>query len=180
MKRMVFKIQGLDCAEEVAILRRAVGPVVGGADNLSCDILHSTMTVFLADGTGGEEAILQAVRKTGMHASLWPEPSAVAHASAEESGWQRWGRTMLCLMSALCLVSGMLWPGLSHGNWLVALTGGAQHAALTLPLASRLLYLGAIVSAAWLVLPKALYAARTCRPDMHLLMLVAVLGAMAL
>ena len=87
---------------------------------------------------------------------------------------------MLCLVSALCLMSGMLWHGLSQGNWLVALTGGAPHTALTLPLASRLLYLGAIVSAAWLVLPKALYAARTCRPDMYLLMQVAVLGAIAL
>src|SRR5262249_61961113 len=86
MKRMVFKIQGLDCAEEVAILRRAVGPVVGGADNLSCDILHSTMTVFLDDGTGGEEAILRAVRKTGMHASLWPEPSAGGAARAAGGG----------------------------------------------------------------------------------------------
>ena len=180
MKRMVFKIQGLDCAEEVATLRRAVGPVVGGADNLSCDILHGTMTVFLADGTEGEEAILQAVRKTGMHASLWPDTSTVAQASSEEGGWQRWGRPVLCLVSALCLVSGVLWHGFSQGNWLVALTGGAPHAALTLPLASRLLYLGAIVSAAWLVLPKALYAARTCRPDMYLLMQVAVLGAIAL
>ena len=167
MKRMVFKIQGLDCAEEVATLRRAVGPVVGGADNLSCDILHGTMTVFLADGTEGEEAILQAVRKTGMHASLWPDTSTVAQASSEEGGWQRWGRPVLCLVSALCLVSGVLWHGFSQGNWLVALTGGAPHAALTLPLASRLLYLGAIVSAAWLVLPKALYAARTCRPDIY-------------
>ena len=87
---------------------------------------------------------------------------------------------MLCLMSALCLVSGVLWHGFSQGDWLVALTGGAPPAALTLPLASRLFYLGAIVSAAWLVLPKALYAARTLRPDMHLLMLVAVLGASAL
>src|SRR5262249_26573983 len=180
MKKMVFKIQGMDCAEEVAILRRAVRPVVGGADSLSCDILHGTMTVFLAEGTGSAEAIVQAVRRTGMQASLWPDASPVADASVEESGWQRWGRPLLCLVSALWLVSGLLWPGFSQGSWLVALTGGAPHTALTLPLASRLLYLGAIVSSAWLVLPKALYAARTLRPDMHLLMLVAVLGAMAL
>ena len=180
MKSLVFTIQGLDCAEEVAALRRTVGPVVGGADNQRCDILHGTMTVFLVEGTESAEAIVQAVRKTGMHASLWQETSTVAQASPEASGWQRWGRAMLCLVSALCLVSGVLWHGLSQGDWLVALTGGAPPAVLTLPRTSRLLYLGAMVSAAWLVLPKALYAARSLRPDMHLLMLVAVLGASAL
>src|SRR5215831_13220417 len=180
MKKMVFKIQGLDCAEEAAALRRAVGPVVGGAESLSCDILHGTMTVFLAEDTGSTEAIVQAVRQTGMQASLWSDASPVAGASPEEGGWQRWGRPLLCLVSVLCLVSGMLWHGFGQGNWLVALTGGAPQIALTLPLVSRLLYLGAIVSSAWLVLPKALYAARTLRPDMHLLMLVAVLGAIAL
>jgi Cd2+/Zn2+-exporting ATPase len=49
-----------------------------------------------------------------------------------------------------------------------------------LPFASWLLYLGAIVSGAWYVVPKAFYALRTVRPDMHVLMLVAVAGAMIL
>src|SRR5215813_6340962 len=98
MKRMVFKIQGLDCAEEVAALRRTVGPVVGGADNLSCDILHGTMTVLLAEGTEHVEAIVQAVRRAGLQASLWRDTSTIAHASTESRGWQHWGRTMLCLV----------------------------------------------------------------------------------
>src|SRR6266850_1964561 len=50
MKRVVFKIQGMDCAEEVAVLRRIVGPVVGSADYLNCDILNGTMTVCLPEG----------------------------------------------------------------------------------------------------------------------------------
>jgi cation transport ATPase len=48
------------------------------------------------------------------------------------------------------------------------------------PVASILLYLGSVVSGAWFVAPKALYAVRTFRPDMNLLMLVAVAGAMAI
>jgi Cd2+/Zn2+-exporting ATPase len=31
----VFRIDGLDCAEEVAILKRALGPVVGGEGRLA-------------------------------------------------------------------------------------------------------------------------------------------------
>ena len=48
------------------------------------------------------------------------------------------------------------------------------------PLVSILLYLGAVVSGAWFIAPKALYAARTFRPDMNLLMIVAVVGAIAI
>ena len=40
-----LKVHGLDCAEEVASLRREVGPVVGGEDRLSFDVLGGTMTV---------------------------------------------------------------------------------------------------------------------------------------
>jgi Zn2+/Cd2+-exporting ATPase len=32
--RFHFKVHGLDCAEEVAILEREVGPVVGGKERL--------------------------------------------------------------------------------------------------------------------------------------------------
>ena len=38
-ERRVFKVRGMDCAEEVAVLKDVVGPVVGGADRLSFDIL---------------------------------------------------------------------------------------------------------------------------------------------
>lgn len=45
---IAFKVRGLDCAEEVAVLKQAVGPLVGGADRLAFDILNGRMTV--ADG----------------------------------------------------------------------------------------------------------------------------------
>ena len=40
-----FRVEGLDCAEEVAALKRAVGPVVGGAERLGFDVLAGKMTV---------------------------------------------------------------------------------------------------------------------------------------
>ncbi len=180
MTRLVFKIQGMDCPEEVAVLRRAVGPVIGGADRLSCDLLNGTMTVSLPEGTAHPGTIMQAVRKTGMHASLWQDEVALADNHDTEKLWQRWGRPLLCLLSALCLGSGMAWQVLSQENGLLALTGSAMPGTARLPFASWLLYLGAIVSGAWYVVPKALYAIRTLRPDMYVLMLVAVAGAMVL
>ena len=180
MTRLVFKIQGMDCPEEVAVLRRAVGPVVGGADRLSCDLLNGTMTVSLPEGPASPGPILQAVRKTGMHASLWQEEVPLADNYATGKPWQRWGRPLLCLLSALCLGSGLGWQVLSQEHGLLALIGSATPGTAMLPFASWLLYLAAIVSGAWYVVPKALYALRTVRPDMHVLMLVAVAGAMVL
>lgn len=40
-----FKIHGMDCAEEVAVLKQAVGPLVGGEERLAFDILNGRMTV---------------------------------------------------------------------------------------------------------------------------------------
>jgi hypothetical protein len=40
-----FRIHGMDCAEEVAILKREVGPIVGSADRLAFDILNGKMIV---------------------------------------------------------------------------------------------------------------------------------------
>ena len=180
MTRLVFKIQGMDCPEEVAVLRRAVGPVVGGADRLSCDLLNGTMTVSLPEEAANPGPIMQAVRKTGMHASLWQEEEPLGDNHDTGKPWQRWGRPLLCLLSALCLGSGMGWQVLSQEHGLLALIGSATPGTVMLPFASWLLYLGAIVSGAWYVVPRALHALRAVRPDMHVLMLVAVAGAMAL
>ena len=32
--KMQFKVRGMDCAEEIAILKREVGPLIGGEDRL--------------------------------------------------------------------------------------------------------------------------------------------------
>src|SRR5262245_39308251 len=180
MTRLVFKIQGMDCPEEVAVLRRAVGPVVGGTDHLSCDLLNGTMTVSLPEGAASPGPIVQAVRKTGMHASLWQAEGPLGGNHDTGKPWQRWGRPLLCLLSALCLGSGMAWQVLSQAHGLLALIGSAGSGVVKLAFVSWFLYLGAIVSGAWYVVPRALHALRAVRPDMHVLMLVAVVGAMAL
>ena len=43
---MTFKIEGLDCAEEVATLKSAIGPLVGGGDKLAFDVLNGRMTLL--------------------------------------------------------------------------------------------------------------------------------------
>ena len=40
-----FHVSGLDCAEEVSILNRVVGPEVGGQEYLAFDVINARMTV---------------------------------------------------------------------------------------------------------------------------------------
>jgi len=147
-----FKIRGMDCAEEVAILKSEIGPLVGGEERLSFDILKARMTVSAPPGEVSEATILKAVERTGMGAQVWREGS---EAAAPAGIWQRWGRT------ALTLVSGLATAG-----------GFATQA--------RALFAVAILAGLWTVLPKAWFALRRLRPDMNLLMAVAVVGAIGI
>ena len=68
-KKLYFRISGLDCADEVAVLKREVGPLVGGEENLSFDILKGRMGVL----DGDAQQVMEAVARTGMKAELWRE-----------------------------------------------------------------------------------------------------------
>lgn len=76
MRRQTYKVHGLDCAEEVTILKNAVGPLIGGPDQLSFDVLNGRMTVA---GDASAAIVIDAVRRTGMRAEPWtPEAKEVA------------------------------------------------------------------------------------------------------
>jgi Cd2+/Zn2+-exporting ATPase len=170
-----FRIEGLDCAEEVAVLKRELGGLVGGETNLAFDLLSGRMTV-LAPPTGlTGEALAQAVRRTGMTARPWePRP-----AKPWDEAWRQRVRATLCAASGLLVAAGFAAHGAAAGGIAPALGAGADGAA-GVPLAARLLYLGSIAAGAWFVLPRALASARRLAPDMNLLMTVAVAGAVGL
>src|SRR5690606_6251128 len=90
----------------------------------------------------------------------------------------RHGRSILCGASGLFLLAGFLYDAASHG-WADAFAGGHDDV-LTFPLPTLLFYGAAIVSGGWYIFPKAWYALRSLRPDMNLLMTVAVIGAVAI
>lgn len=63
-----YKVRGLDCAEEVAMLKKAVGPLVGGAERLAFDIWNGRMTIADNENEIDDAAVLGAVAATGMSA----------------------------------------------------------------------------------------------------------------
>lgn len=167
--RRVFKVQGMDCAEEVATLRRALDGIVPESA-LTFDVLNGRMSVLI-DVPG--QRIVDAVAVTGMRAEPWVE------SKAPEAG-HAWGRReYLVVVSALGTVAGF---GIHVALGGVASAIGSEGAGLaaSVPWAARVPYMVAIVAGLWVVVPKAIYSARSMRPDMNLLMTVAVAGAIAL
>ena len=168
--RRVFGVSGMDCAEEVAVLKDVLGPLVGGPEHLSFDILNGRMTVTGA--SLDDVNLAAAVAKTGMRAERWTGERTSA---IDDDGRQ--SRLLLTAASGILTAAGFV----AH----LALTGdlasafGSEGAALSaeIPVLARLLYGGAIVSGAWYVVPKGWFALRRFRPDMNLLMTVAVIGA---
>ncbi len=68
-KPLVFKIYGMDCAEEVATLKHALGPLVVGEEQMAFDILHAKLLVEASVSISSEE-VIQAVARTGMRAEI--------------------------------------------------------------------------------------------------------------
>ena len=95
-----FRIHGMDCAEEVAILKRALADHVP-EDNLRFDVLSGRMTV--PEGVAAQ-LVVDAVRATGMRAEPWQDDRPDTP-----------GRSGLGLRDWLVVVSiaatiGLVWP----------------------------------------------------------------------
>jgi Cd2+/Zn2+-exporting ATPase len=176
---MVFHIRGLDCAEEVTLLKGAVGPLVGGEANLDFDVLNAKMTVRAAGTPVTREAVCAAVAQTGMQASPWDQYCATGVCAVDETLWQKHGRLALCTASGIFLALGLAAHGFHAGGILTLLvptTGSGEN----VPLAATLCYLAAVLTGGWFIAPKAFYALQRLTPDMNLLMVVAAVGAVIL
>lgn len=164
-----YRIAGMDCAEEVAVLKRAVGPVVGGEERLGFDVLAGRMTV---PADADDDRVVAAVEATGMKAEPWSAGGDAA--TRERAAAERFGRILATIASGVGLAAGFALAVRADGL-AAALGEGAR-----VPLAAKLLYLAAIVAGGWYVAPKAWASAKSLRPDMNLLMVLAVVGAIGI
>ena len=172
MEGMSYRIRGLDCAEEVAALKRAVGPLVGGEEHLRFDLINARMSITSVANPPSKHDVLRAIARTGMHAVPWEQHAARA---VEETWWERHGREVLAAGSAMAIVAAFGMHAAAAG--LRAALGG-EHG--TPPLHAMALYAAAIVCGGFYVAPRAWHAVRQFRADMNLLMVVAVGGAILL
>lgn len=166
--RVTFRISGMDCAEEVATLKDAIGPKVGGADNLVFDILNRRMGVL--GNTASNEDIIAAVARTGMKATLLADGKHEEDSAADA---HRYAVTKMTWISGFFLIAGFIMNALASGK--IFSVEGEK-----VPIVALVLFLAAIMAGGRYVFPKALLALKRMRPDMNLLMSVAVLGAVGI
>jgi Zn2+/Cd2+-exporting ATPase len=150
----VFRVEGMDCNEEVVILERRLKPLPG-MEALSADVIGQRLHVKYDAAKLTTSAMVDAVGQTGMRMWLEHDEPLVS-----DSGI----RTRLRLMA------------LSGG----ALAVGAAVAASGHPPAAAALYLLATVAGAVFPLRRAATAVRTRTVDINVLMVIAVAGALAL
>ena len=169
-----FQVSGLDCAEEVAILNKVVGPKIGGAEHLAFDVINGRMTILDSAKSVSDGEIAELVASTGMTAKPWDAENASVDQAAHLAR-----QRLFTALSGGFWAAGFLWHIIETGMG-GALGLFAGHGEAPMPLVEAGLFAVAILFGVWLVAPKAWSSARRLSPDMNLLMVVAVAGAIGL
>jgi len=150
----VFRVEGMDCNEEVVILERRLKPLVG-LEALSADLIGQRLHVKYDAAKLTTSAIVDAVGETGMRMWLEHEEPMLGGSAL---GW-RWKLMLAC--------GGLL-------------TSAAVLAMFGLPRAALPFYLAAVAAGIVYPLRRCLTAARARTLDINVLMVIAVAGALAL
>ena len=150
----VFRVEGMDCNEEVVILERRLKPLVG-LEALSADLVGQRLHVKYDAAKLTTSAMVDAVGETGMRMWLEHDEPMLGGSALE---W-RWKLMLAC------------------GGFLVAaaLLGSAGMARAALPL-----YLAGVAAGIVYPLRRAVTAAKSRILDINVLMVIAVAGALAL
>jgi Cd2+/Zn2+-exporting ATPase len=150
----VFRVEGMDCHEEVVILERRLKPLVG-LEAMSADVIGQRLHVQYDAAKLTTADMVDAVGQTGMR--MWLEHDE-PRASAPD-------------------VRARFWLTVLSGG---ALTAGLAATAFARPLAAALLFVaGALVGGVYPA-RRAVTALRTRTVDINVLMVIAVAGALAL
>lgn len=167
VNRLEMRIHGLDCAEEVALLRRELGNRVGVGE-LLFDVVKAKMTITHDPAIFPQAAIEAAVHHTGLRAEPW---------SAAPEGavpfWWRHSRALLTTLSGVALaiasIIDLVQSKLSPVEWLAADAGS--------PASAMIFYGAAVLFGYGPSLPKLAGSLRARRADLSFLMAISLVGA---
>jgi Cd2+/Zn2+-exporting ATPase len=151
----VFRVEGMDCHEEVVILERRLKPLAG-LEALSADVVGQRLHVKYDAALLTTSAMVDAVGQTGMR--MWLE-----HEEPTASGSDVRTRLLLMVGAGVGIAGGL------------ALTAASRPV-----LVAEALYVTATLVGAVFPLRRALTALRSRTIDINVLMVVAVAGALAL
>jgi len=158
-----FSIQGMDCPDEIAVLRESLEGI-DGVHALSFNLISSTMTVRHVPAVIDVDGLIERVHGTSLRASVVEGGGPPRRVEAAVPRGPLW----LSVVSGAGIVVGAI----------LSLAPEAEFHHTTWP-AAIAYFLG--IAAAWrYVLPKACQALLSLKLDMNVLMTIAVVGAVGL
>ena len=172
MEKIDYHIDGLHCAEEIALLKKVVG-TRSGIDELDFHLLSNRMTVLYDPEKIDSAQIISLVNSTGMTATLWEKRTNAI------SFWSRHGRLVLTCTSGLFLLIGIILQSLALHSFFNLFAIHEMHPE-PLPAEAKLFYLLSLISSLWFIFPKSYASVRKKHLDMNVLIVVAAVGAIAI
>lgn len=150
----VFHVEGMDCHEEVGLLERRLKPL-SGLEAMSADVMSRRLRVQYDAARLTPAQMIEAVGPTGLR--MWLEHEPPAPEASTGGGRVVWTALAGVLIGVGFLASWLGQPRVATAAWLIAVGCGGVHPAR-----------------------RALVSLRAFSIDIHVLMLVAVIGALAL
>jgi Zn2+/Cd2+-exporting ATPase len=150
----VFRVEGMDCNEEVVILERRLKPLAG-LEAVSVDLIGQRLHVKYDAAKLTTAVMVDAVGQTGMR--MWLEHEE-PRGSAGDTAW-RW---RLVVGGAVAMAAGLLLSATGHGE------------------RAPILFVAAAVAGGIFPARRAITSLRSRSLDINTLMLIAVVGALAL
>lgn len=169
-----LRIHGMDCAEEVGLIRRRLEGEAGiGA--LTFDVFAGKLIAEHDTRHISREALISAIAETGLRSELWSDGKQ----SADAPSWQITMRTVLTWTSGISLLAGLIAQGVVSGSVWESLLAHS-HEGHVESYAILALFLVSIASGAFFVVPKGLRSIGSLRFDMNALVLISLVGAAVL
>lgn len=186
MTALRLHVHGMDCADEAALIRRALG-ALPGIDRLDFDLVTGNVEVRFDPAQTSPDAILAATLGTGLgahfdHAAHQAAPAHGAdhrhdhHREHDHDHEHEHHSTVLTIVSGALMLAGWVVEGLAAEHWVDAVVGhGHGH-----DWRAAVLYGLAALVGLWPMLPRVWASVRHLQLDMHVLVCLSVIGAAAI
>ena len=176
-------VAGMDCADEAALVRRALARP--GIEQLNLDLVGRRVDVTFDAGRISAAAILDAVAATGLAAHSHQAGDHVDddhHAHHHHHDTAKWW----AIAGGALLVAGWIIDGANADSWTEAIFGNyGEHGGIDAAHgghapAAAIAYGVAAAAGLWPMLPRAFTSLRFGRLDMHVLVCLSAIGAAAI
>jgi cation transport ATPase len=179
MADLRLHVHGMDCAEEAALVRRALAPN-RAVQGVEFDLIHGNVDIAFDAAATTETALVEAVRGTGLGAHTVHALERVAERPGEATGHLHEHAhaddrsTISTTLSGVLFLAGWIIEGFASDHWFETFVNHTHNAR------AAIFYGMSAFAGLWPMWPRAAAALRHRRLDMHALVCLTVIGAAAI